>query len=226
MNVKNKNPNLLKVPSNVFDRQEFVFVGGISNITGAMSAYDLGSIRRIEKKIKREDFFTHYVQDLASLFQLNDGMISLLKLLLSDRKYYTLFRYNEVVRSEWSEALGLTAHTVELYFRSMVQKKKIIRKVRRGYYRISPDFFFHPHEVRNADFLSVHISYSFEGKVEQTVVQEKPKITLELINSMIEQFRKEQALEQQFNNLSTNPQDEKSEYKAVERQRGVEGEEV
>lgn len=193
--------NKPKPQHSIWDKHELVFMGNISNITGAMNFFELGSIRRIERKVKREDFIEQYVTDISAMFLLNDGQVALLKHFLSHQEFSQAFRYNETTRVEWANAVGLTSQTAHQYFRSLVSAKRLIKKLKRGHYRLNPEFIFHPSEIASADFLSLHISYNFEHEPGTVVVNEKSKVTLEHINQLLELYRKQQEDEKKIQSM-------------------------
>lgn len=160
MGAKKKTP-VRATSSLITDANEFSFIGSISNITGALSMFEMGSIRRISKTIKREEFLDEYMADISSLYGINEGQAKLLKYLLSNARYHSVFRFDEEVNAKWAEATGMKATTVKDYFRSLVSRKRLIVKLKAMSYRINNEFLFHPSEMRVADFLSVHISYHF-----------------------------------------------------------------
>lgn len=203
----NKKERPIGPAASIWDKQEFTFTGNISNISGSMNFFSLGSIRRIEKKIKREDFVKQYVNDISAMFGLNDGQEILLKHFLSHKEFSQTFRYNETSRVEWANAIGLSSQTAHQYFRSLVSAKRLIKKLKRGYYRLNPEFIFHPSEAASADFLSLHISYVFEQEPGTVLVNEKSKVTLEHINQLLELYRKQQEDEKKIQNMFDNSKD-------------------
>lgn len=196
-----KKESPVKPPVSIWDKQEFSFTGSISNINGSLNFFSLGSIRRMERKIKREEFIPQYVNDISAMFCLNDGQATLLKHFLTHKEFSQTFRYNPTARVEWANAVGLSSQTAHQYFRSLVSAKRLIKKLKRGYYRLNPEFIFHPSEIGSADFLSLHISYVFEQEPGTVLVNEKSKVTLEHINQMIELLRKQQEDEKKIQNL-------------------------
>lgn len=182
-------------------RPEWVFAGGISNITGGFDLFELGSMRRVRRTIRRENFLEEYIHDVAGLFDLNDGQQKLLKMFLSKMAFAGEFDYNAEVRATWAEALEMSVNTVEMYFRSLCSMKGLVIKVRKERYRLNREMLFMPGEIKNADFLSFHITYEFERDGEKALGQEHPEVTMETINKMIEVFNARTAADKKLNKL-------------------------
>jgi hypothetical protein len=184
-------------------KPEFTFVGNISNLTGHFAMHDMGSVRRIERKITRERFVDEYLTDIAGIFRLNDGQKGLLKVMISGKKYSGDFRYDEAVCVALAEEAGLQVATTEQYFRSLVSAKGLVKKIKRSLYRLNEEYLFHFNEIAKADFLGVHMSYVFTDQ--GTILTTKPgKITEEMINELIEIHRLQKAREKQMQEMAPN----------------------
>lgn len=170
----------------------------MTNLSGMMCLDELGSIRRLSRPVNRSNFNERYLQDITSFFDLASGQVKVLKYMLSSNKYKRVFKYDELMRIDIAEACDMSPTTVSEYFKSLANTKKLITKVRYKQYKLNDEFLFHQSEIDNADFLGIQVNYVFD-KQEEVVLSEpgQPKVTMEMINKLIEMYNKQEEKEKQ-----------------------------
>lgn len=202
MDKKCEKPKFTRVSNDLWYKQEWAFTGSISNITGGFDIGELGSVKRVKKSIKRDEFFDVFARDVARIYDLNQGQLDMLIYFIKNKEYHSVFMAGTGLYALLAEKCDLTPATAERYFSSMVNAKRIIRKMKGNKYRLNPEYMFTAHEAKVADFLTVHMTYHFlpeEGSNE--VVQDKPRVTMQMIENLIEIYRNQQIRDKANNNL-------------------------
>ena len=182
------------------DKRELLFVGSISNLTGGFDLYEAGSVRRIQRNIKRENFTKWYLEDLGALFNLTNGQKILLNYMLGQKQFFNVFEWDENMKVRIAAATKFSVSHIENTFWKFTTKKLFV-KIKMMHYRFNTEFVFAPNEVANADFLGYHLTYVFDDEKEAVIVKDKSKITMDDINAMIEIYKKQEEREKQINEL-------------------------
>jgi len=208
-------PKLSKPKSILWDRPNITFSGTISNLHGGFDIFEMGSIRQFQRNLKREDFTKQYLSDIASTFKLVSGQEIVLKAMLEDKRFFSIFKWTPELKVMLSEKTKLSIVTINDYFHSFVHRKKLIKQVKRYSYTFNSEFVFNPKEIENADFLGMHITYVFD-RSEETVITPgahgKRDVTLEDIENLMEVYRKQEAFKKKAKDITdTKKQDNESE---------------
>lgn len=192
---------LSKGPRAILSNPEISFVGSYSNMAGGFDLFEMGSVRRIQRVVKRSDFLQTYCIDITSMFELTNAQQVLLKAMLGQKEFFDVFKWTEEVKVALSTETGISVVHVDGCFRSLVNHKKLIRLIKRGTYRFNTEFLFTPAEVKNADFLGMNLTYVFENEGEKLIENHGKRVTIEHINALIEIHNQQNAREKQIKNL-------------------------
>lgn len=197
---KNEKPNIkIGHGSALRLRQEWAFSGAVSNITGGFDMFELGSMRHLTREISKANFVDEYVRDLCGFFRLTESQAKVLKLMITDRYFLGDFKMNDEAMVNMADKTGLSPATIKECVWTLSSSKNLIKRKRLTMYSVNRDFLFNMAEIKNADFLSLHLTYKFKVDENHTVTTESGKeITLEHINGLLERYNEQETRKKQL----------------------------